>query len=305
MSSAATRELRVVRLGEPDYPPLLAASPDPPEVLYVRGRLEAAEGLAIVGSRRPTPYGRRMARRLALAAAGTPTAGGRLSVVSGLARGIDSEAHRAALEAGGLTCAVLGSGLDRVYPPENERLAEELVEAGGCLLSELPPGAPPLPGHFPRRDRIIAGLAWAAVVVEGREGSGALITARCALEAGREVLAVPGPADSELSAAPHRLLREGAAPACSMADVWPLLPPACRPVGGPCRPAVPYSKTSAGVAAAASDILDWLGSDVRTIEEILQKTGLDFSALSNILLDMELNDLIEALPGQRYAKKGH
>lgn len=223
-------------------------------------------------------------------------------VVSGLARGIDTEAHQAALEAGGITWAVLGGGLGRLYPPENEPLARRILESGGCLISEHPDEEPPHPGYFPRRNRIISGLSWATVVVEGGEQSGSLITARCAVEQGREVFAVPGPADSPQSAACHRLLRQGAAPLCSMEDAWPLLPPACRPPlrRGP-RPGV----RAGGLPQAQEKILEWLGPDSLTLEELVEKTGLDLSGLSNILLDMEFQDLVESLPGQRYAKKGN
>lgn len=294
MFPATTRDIRVVRRGDPDYPHLLDRVPDPPAALYVRGSLEAAQGLAVVGSRHPTQYGRRMAREFARTAARA------LPVVSGLARGIDSEAHRAALEAGGLTCAVLGGGVDVPYPPENAALMDLIVEKGGCLLSENPPGFPPLPHTHRERDRIIAGLCWATVVVEGAKRSGTLLTARFAAEAGREVFAVPGPADSPLSAAPHHLIREGAAIACSMDDVWKALPPGC-------QPAVPYSKTSPSRPRLPSEqetLLRLLGSDSLTIEEMILRTGLAFSQLSNILLDMELNEVIVALPGQRYGKKG-
>lgn len=251
--------------------------------------------MAFVGSRRPTPYGRRMARALVLQAAS------HVVVVSGLARGIDTEAHQAALEAGGITWAVLGGGLGRLYPPENERLARRILDAGGCLLSEHPDEEAPRPAYFPRRNRIISGLSWATVVVEGGEQSGSLITARCAVEQGREIFAVPGPADSPQSAACHRLLRQGAVPLCSMEEAWPLLPPACRPP----RPRRHPGRQAGGLPQVQEKILEWLGPDSLTLEELVEKTGLDLSGLSNILLDMEFQDLVESLPGQRYAKKGN
>jgi DNA processing protein len=234
-----------------------------------------------------------MARALAREAAA------QVVVVSGLARGIDTEAHQAALEAGGVTWAVLGGGLGRLYPPENEPLARRIVETGGCLISEHPDGEEPRPGYFPRRNRVISGLSWGTVVVEGAAQSGSLITARCAVEQGREVFAVPGPADSALSAACHQLLREGAMPLCAMRDIWHLLPPACRPSSqGAPRPA-------RGLPQAQEKILELLGPDALTVEELVKRAGLDLSGLSNILLDMEFQDLVEALPGQRYAKKGN
>lgn len=302
-----------VRPQDPDYPGLLRTISDPPEVLYRLGTMVPdADAVAFVGSRSPTAYGRRMTRLLAADAA---RAG--LVVVSGLARGIDSEAHAAALASGGTTWAVLGCGLDRVYPPENQGLARRIVEAGGCLLSEFPAGTPPLANHFPSRNRIIAGLSWVTVVVEGRLRSGSLITARLAAGQGREVMAVPGPADSELSAAPHLLLREGVRPMTCIKDLLEELPPECRartlyptsfsnPVGSPER---------AGKEASLLDeregsvpmlekrrIMDLLGPSGITLEELVIETGLDFSQVSHIIFHLELEGLVRPMEGQRYAR---
>src|SRR6058998_678326 len=195
-----------LRPGDPRYPVLLGAIPAPP-ALFARGALsdDDALALAIVGSRRPTPYGLAVAERLAadLAARG-------VTVVSGLARGIDSAAHRGALRAGGRTIAVLGSGVDVIYPPENRRLAAQ-IEGSGSVVSQFAPGTPPLAHHFPLRNRVIAGLSLGVVVVEAAERSGALITARLAAEFGREVMAVPGPVTSPASRGAHALIRDGAA----------------------------------------------------------------------------------------------
>lgn len=290
--------MRELRLGEPGYPALLSQIACPPPVLYVQGELrEDKEAVAFVGSRRPTPYGLRMARRLAAEAAP------HVVIVSGLARGIDTQAHLAALDAGGVTWAVLGGGLGRVYPPENLSLARRIVESGGCLFSEHPQDQPPLPAYFPRRNRIIAGLCWATIVVEGAAKSGSLITARCAAEQNRQVFAVPGPADSPMSAACHQLLKDSAAaPLCSMRDAWELLPPSCRPPQDDLRR--PHRQVG-GLPQAQEKILESLGPDALTIEELVDRLGLDLSGLSNILLDMEFQDLVQALPGQRYAKKGN
>ena len=293
----ATVGLRVLSPGDPDYPQLLASLGDPPQRLHLRGKLPAsADALAIVGSRRPTPYGRRMARSLAAECA---RAG--IAVVSGLARGIDTEAHRGALAAGGLTWAVLGSGLDRDYPPENAGLAEEIVAAGGALLSELGPGAPPLPGHFPARNRIVSGLAWATVVVEGDVRSGSRITARAAAEQGREVFAVPGPADSPLSEGPHELLREGARLARRLADILedvpmlagdrPLPAAAGRPEGGILGSGSPDSKK----------IIELLGSQSVGLEALLAESGWELSRLLAVLSELELAGTVVPLDGQRYA----
>jgi DNA processing protein len=198
--------LRIMLPGRSDYPQLLKEIPDPPGVLFVRGEIEPADAMAvaIVGTRRATHYGKQQAERLAAALA---RAG--VTVVSGLARGIDAAAHRGALSAGGRTIAVLASGVLNVFPPEHDKLAIE-VAAHGAVVSEAAPTMPPLAGMFPQRNRIISGLSMGVIVVEAADRSGALITARHAMEQGREVFAVPGPIDSPGSSGPHRLLRDGA-----------------------------------------------------------------------------------------------
>ena len=201
-------------LGQPGYPPRLAEIAVPPIALDAAGDTDlTAPGIAVVGSRRATPYGIAVAERLA---AGLAEAG--LMVVSGLARGVDAAAHRAALEAGGRTVAVLGSAQDLVYPPEHRDLARACA-ASGAVLSEFPPGTRPLPHHFPRRNRIIAGLTLGTLVVEAAERSGSLATARHAVDSGREVFAVPGPVGSETSAGCHALIRQGATLVTGVADI--------------------------------------------------------------------------------------
>jgi DNA processing protein len=284
---------RVVARGRAGYPEPLAAVPDAPLALYVRGRLEEIPAVAVVGSRAPTAYGRRMARRIAgdLARRG-------VAVVSGLARGIDAEAHAAALAAGGTTWAVLGSGLDEVYPPENRGLAERIAAEGGCVLSEYPLGTRPHKLAFPRRNRVVAGLSWATLVVEGRLSSGSCVTAARAADYGREVLAVPGPADSPLSEAPHRLLRDGARLAADAGDVLAVLPPgaALAPAPSPLRGERPD-------AGEERRIMGLLGGDSLSLDELGRLTGLDTPRLSTIMFGLELKDLVSAVPGQRYAKK--
>jgi DNA processing protein len=209
--------IRRLRRAAVPYPPLLRAIPDPPTVLWLRGdappELLERPSVAIVGARACTSYGRSVARTLGreLAAAG-------LVVVSGMARGIDSEAHRGALEAGGITVAVLGCGIDRDYPAAHRDLASRIVERG-LIVSEYEAGVEPAPWRFPARNRIIAGLCTATVVVEARERSGALITADFALEDGREVMVVPGEITSSVSAGSNALLRLGATPVTATADV--------------------------------------------------------------------------------------
>jgi DNA processing protein len=206
VAQAAKANLDAIAWSDAQYPPTLAAIWDPPPILWMRGRRSALEppAVAIVGSRAGSPYALEMAERLAadVAACG-------LVVVSGLARGVDSAAHRGALGVGGATIGVLGSGPDVIYPPEHTSLARDMSERG-ATLSELVPGTPPQPHFFPLRNRIISGLARAVVVIEAGEKSGSLITARCALEQGRDVLAVPGNVLSGRNRGGHALLRDGA-----------------------------------------------------------------------------------------------
>ena len=208
-----------ISIADPRYPPLLRMIPAPPPLLYLSGTLTPADqrAVAIVGTRHPSHYGREAARRLArdLASAG-------LTIVSGLALGIDTIAHTAALEAGGRTIAVLASGIDRVYPERNRALAER-IKTSGALLSDYPLGTPPAPLNFPPRNRIISGLSLATLVVEAGESSGALITVQFALDQGREVMAVPGSIFNPLSAGPHRLIRDGAAIVTGADDVLAVL----------------------------------------------------------------------------------
>jgi DNA processing protein len=221
LAIAREHGLQILLPDWPGYPRSLREIPDPPGVLFIRGALEAADqlGVAIVGTRRATHYGKKQAERLA---AGLARAG--LTVVSGMARGIDGVAHRGALAAGGRTIAVLGSGVLNPFPPEHADLADEIA-AHGAVISEVAPTMPPLSGMFPQRNRIISGLTLGTIVVEAADRSGALITARHAMEQGREVFAVPGPIDSPGSSGPHRLLRDGAKLVTCVDDVLEELGP--------------------------------------------------------------------------------
>ena len=220
LRSAERAGVKVLTALDEGYPELLKTIYDPPLVLYVRGELKPLPAAAIVGTRKATAYGLRMAARLAreLASAG-------VAVASGLARGVDTAAHRAAVEAGGVTWAALGAGLNCIYPGENRRLAESIVERGGALLSEFPLDKGPLAANFPRRNRVISGLSLATVVVEGGFESGALITARFALEQGREVLGVPGPVDAPASLGPNFYIKNGAYLAETGDDIIACFPP--------------------------------------------------------------------------------
>ncbi len=268
--------VRVVRRRDPAYPRLLAQIPDPPSRLWVRGdaSLDVLDrpAVAIVGARACSGYGRSVARLLATEAAAAGAV-----VVSGMARGVDGEAHRGALAAGGSTVAVLGCGIDRDYPAAHAELAAAIVAAGGLVVSEYEPGVEPAPWRFPARNRIIAGLARATVVVEARERSGALITADFALEDGREVLAVPGEITSALSAGSNVLLRMGATPVTSPADVLEALGLDAR------RP--PQELPDDPVAAA---VLTAVEAGAGTTDELSRATGAGAGEVAAALALLEL-----------------
>ena len=267
----------VIERGDPLYPSSLAAIFDPPKRLYVRGHgsftlLERAT-VAIVGARACSAYGTHVARMLGreLAAAG-------LVVVSGMARGIDGAAHRGALDAEGLTVAVLGCGIDRNYPASHTQLAARICESG-LILSEYESGVDPAPWRFPARNRIIAGLAAATIVVEARERSGALITADVALEEGREVLAVPGEITSSVSAGTNRLIRLGATPVTCAGDVLEVFG---------LEPPQPVAPTVDGIAGT---ILDCLRENPASADELARSLGLGAAELSVALVELELAGL--------------
>lgn len=294
-------QITVLTRGDPAYPSLLEEIDDPPPVLYVRGDLVDADdpAVAIVGSRRASPYGLAMARILA-----RDLAEGGVTVISGLARGIDAAAHGGALAAtGGRALAVLGSGPDVIYPPEHRRLAAAVARRG-ALLSEFPPGTPPLPRHFPWRNRIISGLARGVVVVEAAIGSGSLITARLALDQGREVYAVPGPVTAPGSHGTHDLLRQGARLTTSAADVVDEFPAdIMRRVAR--RIAARLEAPPPDLEPAALEVWNALDpADSRSIDDLARRTGLAVPALVSALLELELRSLARAFPGPRYARGG-
>lgn len=294
-------------LSEPDYPATLATIPVPPPVLYLRGTLEPVDrqAIAIVGSRSCTAYGRRVSERLAqdLARAG-------YTIISGLARGIDGAAHRGALQAGGRTIAVLAGGLASIYPPEHRELAEQ-VAAAGALISEAHMQMTPLPDLFPRRNRIISGLARAVVVVEANARSGALLTAEHALEQGREVFAVPGAVDSAASEGTLQLLRDRARLVRHADDILDDLRGVAALVAAPQGelPFEPYPQvhnTAAepppGLDEVQRNIWDLLGNGARHQDEIVQELGMAVAQLSGALLLLEMKKVIHRLPGNRYER---
>jgi len=273
------------------YPSPLRMIADPPSPLYVRGDVVSsdARAVAIVGTRRASAYGANVARVL-----GTELARAGVTVVSGLARGIDAAAHQGAIEAGGRTIAVLGCGVDVVYPPEHKRLLAQVV-ARGAAVSEHPPGTPPLRHHFPRRNRIISGLSLGVIVVEGRDDSGALITASAAAEQGREVFAVPGLIFDARSRAPHRLLQEGAKLVACVEDVLEELR----------LPALPLAVAApeARLEGLEERVYAQVDLEPAHIDQLAQRAGLPVGQVARSLLTLECRGLIEALPGQRYTRR--
>ena len=300
---------RLVGARDPEMPPRLLAIPDAPAVLFLRGDpgVLAAPQVAIVGSRRATPAGARIARRLAgeLAARG-------LVVTSGLAQGVDAAAHRGALEAGGRTVAVLGSSLDRVYPAGHRSLAERIA-GQGALVSEFSFGTPPVPWNFPWRNRIISGLSLGVLVVEAAARSGSLVTARLAADQGREVFAVPGSILNPLSSGCHRLLRDGAKlvervedileelPAAEVAALAPGAPESRPSGGGQSAPRVdPVDVPAPGTDAAA--VLDRLDYEPSSVETIARRAGLTPEQVWPILLALEIGGSVVTDPAGRYMR---
>ncbi len=294
--------VHVVTRDEPEYPKNLREVYDPPIILYVKGTLSERDALAIavVGSRRTTLYGQDMARKLAyqLGRVG-------VTVVSGLARGIDTAAHHGALQAKGRTVAVIGCGIDIVYPAENEKLANEIIEKGGAVVTEFPFGVKPDRQNFPMRNRIISGWSLGTVVVEANLKSGALITANQAAEQGRQVFAVPGRADSILSRGTNKLIKDGAKLTEDAEDILGefeyLLPKRATEQaeaaseGGGTKPALVLSDMETKVMAQ-------VGQEETAIDEIIRASGLTTACVSATLLSLEMKRLVRQLPGKLYVR---
>lgn len=277
---AAQKSITPVPFGDPSYPPLLAAIPDPPPIVWMRGQsLQTLQPtIALVGSRAATPYALAITRHLA---SGLHRAG--LVIVSGLARGVDSAAHRAVVEGGGRTIGVLGCGVDRVYPAEHRDLALDM-QRSGAVVSEFPPGVPPLRHHFPMRNRIISGLSHAVVVVEAPEKSGALITAAAAAEQGRDVMVVPGQATGGRNRGGHLLIRDGAKVVESADDILLELG------------RLPGPAISASNSAGLPQGLDF------TVDDVVQETGAQPHVVLARLLELELTGRIQRIGGGRFVR---
>ncbi|MFZ5547460.1 MAG: DNA-processing protein DprA [Pseudomonadota bacterium] len=298
--AAAPSTRQVVTLGDPGYPAALLETADPPLLMYLQGRLTllAEPSLAIVGSRHATPAGLDNARAFA-----AHLSGAGLVVVSGLALGIDGAAHEGALTGAGTTTggtiAVVGTGLDRVYPKRHHALAHRMSEGAGLMLSEFPLGTPPLAPNFPRRNRIIAGLSLGTLVVEAAVQSGSLITARLALECGRDVFAIPGSIHSPQSRGCHRLIKEGAKLVETADDIlqelrWPVRPAAGTP------PAVAPDQAA---GAGEDPLLAMLGHDPVTLDALVARTGWPAAELQARLLELELDGQLARLPGGLFQRR--
>lgn len=286
--------VRIVPFIDPHYPARLRAIADPPPLLYIKGEISAADekAVAIVGSRSASDYGRKVARNICrgLASFG-------FTVVSGMARGIDGTAHESALDGGGRTIAVLGSGVDRIYPPEHEGLSERITRQG-AVISELPLGARPVAFNFPARNRLISGLSLGVVVVEATEKSGSLITAAHALEQNREIFAVPGEVGSSRSRGAHRLIRQGAKLVENADDIIEeIAPQLARPEGGSRRQRV----LPQHCGDDTRKIFGLVQERILHIDEVIETSGLSPAQVLPILLELELQGFLRQLPGKRYA----
>jgi DNA processing protein len=279
----------VVHPGHPSYPRLLAEISGRPSVLYVRGKLEPVDdaSVAIVGTRRATPYGRQAAERIA-----AELAQGGVTVVSGLARGVDAAAHRASLEAGGRTIAVLGSGPDVIYPAEHRRLADQILESG-AILSELTPGAKPDAQNFPARNRIVSGMTLGTVIIEAPLRSGALITASFAADQGREVFVIPGSVFAQTSEGTNALLRDGARMVRDGADIL-------EDLGLGDRGSFVVTQSQMSLDADERRLLAALGREARHIDELAEAAELPAGAVSALMLTMELKGLVRNHGAQYY-----
>jgi len=308
IARAAAADVIMISMDDPSYPPRLKEIYDPPLVLRVRGNADVLTkpGIAMVGTRHPTPYGSGMAERLAcdLAAQG-------LVIISGMARGVDTASHRGAISAKGKTVAVFGTGVDVIYPKENSRLSEQILALGGALISEFPLGTFAAPQNFPIRNRIISGMSVGVLVLEAAEYSGTRITARCALEQNRDVFAVPGNVTNKNSWGPNTLIKQGAKLVATWEDVWEDLPPEVRlALTPPASPESPGSSSASlfpdeGLPPHEKRILSLLKSDESThIDEIVERleNQLSSSEIFAALFELELAGKIRQMPGKNFVK---
>lgn len=285
------KDIKVLTLSDKAYPEKLKQIFDPPPVLYIKGELLPQDNLAlaVVGTRRITNYGREVTETLVRQLANSG-----LTIVSGMARGVDSLAHKVALDSGSRTIAVLGCGVDIVYPPQNFNLAKEIVK-NGALVSEYPPGTQPIPGHFPARNRIISGLSLGTLVTEADEKSGSLITASSALEQNREVFAVPGPIYSQLSKGPAGLIKQGAKLVTSAEDILEELNIEQKQKAQKIKQVIPDNKDE-------EIIIKLLANEPKHIDQILRESAFGSDKLNGLLVTMELKGQIKNIGNGEYSK---
>jgi DNA processing protein len=304
---AAEAGAKIISLSDPEYPSRLKEIYDPPIVLFVKGAVEvlAQPGIAMVGTRHPTPYGSGMAERLS-----TDLAARGLVIISGLARGIDTASHRGAIAAKGKTVAVLGTGIDVMYPKENTRLTEQIVALGGALITEFPVGTPPTPQNFPIRNRIISGMSVGVLVVEAAEYSGTRITSRCALEQNRDVYAVPGNVTNKSSWGPNTLIKQGAKLVATWEDVWEELPTDIQATLSSRQDESHEPETASLFPDEVSSphekkILKLIKADESThIDQLVEmlENEMSSSEIFAALFELELNGKIRQLPGKNFVK---
>ena len=310
LARAAAAGVELLCFDDSDYPEPLKNIYDPPVILYIRGTRAAlnSPGIAVVGTRHPTPYGLGMAERLACDLSGRG-----LIILSGLARGVDSAAHRGAVQARGQTVAVLGTGVDVIYPRENKKLAEQMVELGGAIISEFSLGTAPTPQNFPIRNRIISGLSVGVLVVEAGEYSGTRITARCALEQCREVFAVPGNVTNRLSWGPNTLIKQGAKLVATWEDVWEELPSQLRlrlrPLGEGAASSKPETASlfpgQPELSTNERKVFSLIKSDTAShIDELVERLEPELSAtqIFAALFELELAGRIRQMPGKNFVR---
>ncbi|HLV87401.1 MAG TPA: DNA-processing protein DprA [Candidatus Sulfotelmatobacter sp.] len=308
IAKAAGADVTLVSIDDLSYPPRLKEIYDPPPILYVRGDAQVLTrpGIALVGTRNPTPYGSGMAERLAcdLAAQG-------LLIISGMARGVDTASHRGAISAKGKTVAVFGTGVDVIYPKENSRLSEQILALGGALISEFPLGTFAAPQNFPIRNRIISGMSVGVLVIEAAEYSGTRITARCALEQNRDVFAVPGNVTNKNSWGPNTLIKQGAKLVATWEDVWEDLPTEVRLALTPASPRESSDASSAslfpdeGLPPHEKRILSLLKADESThIDELVERLESEMSSseIFAALFELELTGKVRQMPGKNFVK---
>lgn len=294
--------VHIITCFDKDYPENLSHIPDSPVLLYVKGKLKKENDLAvaIVGSRRASFYGLSIAEKFArqLAELG-------ITVVSGMARGIDAQAHRGALKVKGETVAVLGSGLSVIYPPENEKLFKEIADSG-AVVSEFAMATPPAAYNFPRRNRIISGLSLGVIIVEASKNSGALITSRFALEQGREVFAVPGKIDHPNSEGTHTLIKQGAKLVQTIDDILEELKPQMEASLSKGKKDIAPSAVMPGISLPNQEqnVYECIHDDAVHIDEIATQSGYTASEAMNVLLKLELKHLVKQLPGKRFIRAG-